>query len=129
MTGNKRDSNHPGPWYAYVTGHNDAYPMQILKATYGAMLQRLQMIRDDHSDPDHQDVHHWQQRNPVILEALVQLMLGAPNHIYHGGLMHTSVRYFDPAGQRPGIPRRRRRTGGSHHAQRFSGSVGQLASE
>ena len=35
----------------------------------------------------------------------MQLMLGAPNHIYHGGLMHTSVRYFDPARQRPGIPR------------------------
>ena len=101
---NKRDSNHPGPWYAYVTGHNDAYPMKILKAAYRATLQRLQMIRDDLSDPDHQDVHHWQQRNPVILEALVQLMLGAPNHVYHGGLMHTSVRYFDPAKQRSGIP-------------------------
>ena len=44
------------------------------------------------------------QRNPVVLEGLVQLMLGAPNHIYHGGLLHTSVRYFDPSQRRSGIP-------------------------
>jgi hypothetical protein len=31
-------------------------------------------------------------------------MLGAPNHIYHGGLLHCSVRYFDPARARPGVP-------------------------
>ncbi len=34
----------------------------------------------------------------------MQLMLGAPNHIYHGGLMLTSLRYFDPARCQPGVP-------------------------
>lgn len=49
-------------------------------------------------------MHLWQQRNPVILEGLVQTMLGAPSHIYHGGLLHTSLRYFDPGNERTGLP-------------------------
>ncbi|MEZ6050808.1 MAG: hypothetical protein R3C02_05360 [Planctomycetaceae bacterium] len=39
-----------------------------------------------------------------MLEGLVQLMLGGPNHVYHGGMLSTSVRYFDPAGRRSGLP-------------------------
>ena len=40
----------------------------------------------------------------MILKGLVQLMWGAPNHIYHGGLAHVSIRYFDPHDHRPGVP-------------------------
>ena len=68
------------------------------------MLKRLDIIRHNETTPHEQDVHHWLNRNPVILEGLVQTMLGAPNHIYHGGLLHSSVRYFDPENKRPGIP-------------------------
>ena len=100
----KGDSEHPLPWLAYVRGENDDYPLQILQAGYGETLARLQRIRDDHTTPDEQDVHHWQKLNPVVLEGLVQTMLGAPNHIYHGGLLHSSLRYFDPEAQRPGVP-------------------------
>ncbi len=100
----KGDSNNMAPWLGFLEGKNPDYPSQMLRATYGETLRRLAMIRSDRSTPDEQDVHHWQQRNPVVLEALVQLMLGGPNHVYHGGLLHCSVRYFDPAGRRPGVP-------------------------
>jgi len=50
------------------------------------------------------DVHHWQERNPLVLEGLVQQMLGGPNHIYHGGLLHVRLRYFDVEKRRAGIP-------------------------
>ena len=100
----KGDSEHVGPWLMYVRGENDEYPIQILKAGYRETLSRLQRIRDDSTTPAEQDVHHWQKLNPVVLEGLVQLMLGSPNHIYHGGLLHASVRYFDPAEKRAGIP-------------------------
>lgn len=76
----------------------------MLRANYEEMLLRLKDLRNDKTLPNDQDVHHFFQRNPVILEGLVQLMLGAPNHIYHGGLLHSSVRYFDPEKMRPGIP-------------------------
>jgi hypothetical protein len=100
----KGDSEHAGPWLMYVRGENDDYPLEILQSTYRETLDRLARIRADDTGPAEQDVHHWQKLNPVILEGLVQLTLGAPNHIYHGGLLHASLRYFDPERRRPGLP-------------------------
>lgn len=78
--------------------------MQILRATFRETLRRVSVIRSDRTEPEKMNVHHWQQRNPVVLEGLVQLMLGGPNHIYHGGLLHTRLRYFDPRRRRSGVP-------------------------
>ena len=100
----KGDSENLTAWLGFLGGKNPDYPLQILKATYGETLRRLTKIRADKTTPDQQDVHHWQRLNPVVLEALVQLMLGSPNHVYHGGLLHCSVRYFDPQNARAGIP-------------------------
>jgi hypothetical protein len=49
-------------------------------------------------------VHHWQDINPVHTEALVQLTCGGPQIIYHGGLLHVRLRYFDAEARRPGLP-------------------------
>jgi len=100
----KGDSVHVGPWLMYVRGENEDYPLEILKSCYRETMNRVEQIRNDQTTPDEQDVHHWQKLNPVVLEGLVQLTLGAPNHIYHGGLLHTSLRYFDPQQKRPGLP-------------------------
>lgn len=100
----KGDSENPEAWIGFIEGRNHDYPTQILKAAWNETLRRLAMIRSDRTTPDEQDVHHWQLRNPVVLEGLAQTMLGAPNHIYHGGLLHCNVRYFDPRRSRPGIP-------------------------
>lgn len=40
----------------------------------------------------------------MVLEGLVQLMLGAPHRVYHGGLLHCRLFYFDPQRRRPGVP-------------------------
>ena len=100
----KGDEINTATWLGYLEGKVPTYPVDILKATYNEMLSRLDRIRKDTSTPDFQDVHHWLNLNPVVLEGIVQTMLGAPNHIYHGGLLHTSVRYFDPENKRTGIP-------------------------
>ena len=100
----KGDEVNTATWLGYLEGKVPTYPVDILKATYNEMLSRLDRIRKDTSTPDFQDVHHWLNLNPVVLEGIVQTMLGAPNHIYHGGLLHTSVRYFDPENRRTGIP-------------------------
>ena len=72
--------------------------------TVGALAAAMQRIADDHTDPKTWDVHHWQELNPVVLEGLVQLTLGGPQPLYHGGLLHCRVRYFDPQRRRPGLP-------------------------
>ncbi len=101
----KGDSDNPEAWIGFLRGQNSGYPVQVLKACYQETLRRMEQIRTDRTTPDQQDVHHWQKLNPVVLEGLIQLTLGSPNHIYHGGLLHSRVRYFDPERRRPGLPR------------------------
>ncbi len=100
----KGDSGNDRGWVSFLRGQNPDYPVTILESTYRETLRRLAVIRSDRSHVDDQDVHHWQQRNPVVVEGLVQLMWGGPNHIYHGGLINCRVRYFDPIRRRPGVP-------------------------
>ena len=100
----KGDQAHAGPWFHYIQGHFPEYPDRILEVNWHQHRERLARIRSDDSDPDGWDVHHWQNLNPVICEGLVQLTLGAPQHIYHGGLLHCPLRYYDADKKRPGLP-------------------------
>ncbi len=95
----------PERWFGYVMGEHPDFPGQVLDDTLTCMRQRLDRIdNDDWAERESWDVHHWQDRNPVVPEGLVQMAMGTPAAIYHGGLLHTSVRYFDPHHRRPGLP-------------------------
>ncbi len=100
----KGDDIHFGPWYCYIDGRNPDYPRRILEAQYAEVLRRMDAIRNDHGNPEEWDVHHWQNVNPVHTEALIQLTCGGPQIVYHGGLLHVRVRYYDAAARRPGLP-------------------------
>jgi hypothetical protein len=100
----KGDQAHAEPWVRYLEGQLPDYPEQILATNYAEMLRRLDKMAHDDGDPNEWDVHHWQDVNPVQTEALVQLTLGGPQIIYHGGLLHVRLRYFDPVLRRPGLP-------------------------
>ena len=89
--GNRMDIH---PWYHYINGGNPGFPEQTLRANLQAVERRIAEIEADCCDIDAADIHHWQDKNPVICEALAQLMLGGPTNIYHGGLMFTPLRYF-----------------------------------
>jgi len=101
----KAGSYAPLGWYAYVAGQNPCFPEQVLQDTYTGICQRLDRIEHDDGDLEKRDIHHWQDINPVIPEGLVQMAMGTPGAVYHGGLLHASVRYFDPHRRRPGLPR------------------------
>jgi hypothetical protein len=118
---NKMDAGHDAPWLRFLAGANPGYPERILASAHGQVLDRLQKMRDnvllideypgtwrkvDAGKVDYTKLneHHWQGQNPVTTEALVQLMLGAPQIQYNGGLLFASVRYFDPERRRPGMP-------------------------
>ncbi len=100
----KGDDIHFGPWYCYLDGRNSDYPRRILEAQYAEVLRRLDVMRHDDGDPQEWDVHHWQDINPVHTEGLIQLTCGGPQIIYHGGLLHIRLRYFDAKTRRPGLP-------------------------
>jgi len=121
-TRNKMDNGHETPWLRFLAGDNPGYPERILASAARQVAERLNQMRtnwlllDEYPgtyrqiEPSKTDFtklneHHWQQQNPVTTEALVQLMLGAPQLMYNGGLLHASVRYFNPSERRPGLPK------------------------
>jgi hypothetical protein len=100
----KGDDIHIAPWFCFINGTKPDYPEQILNAQWQEVATRLERMAHDNTDPESWDVHHWQELNPVHTEALVQLTCGGPQIIYHGGLLHVRLRYFDAASRRPGLP-------------------------
>ena len=100
----KGDDIHFGPWYSYLDKRHADYPQLIMDAQEAEILRRMEVMRRDDGDPESWDVHHWQEINPVHTEALLQLACGGPQIIYHGGLLHVRLRYFDALEGRPGLP-------------------------
>ncbi|MQG18437.1 MAG: hypothetical protein FI687_01490 [SAR202 cluster bacterium] len=100
----KEDSGHEQPWLRYICGKNSKYPEKILLQALEQVNHRVRKIENDQSDLKNVNIHHWQEHNPVTTEALVQLTLGAPQIIYNGGFLFSSIRYFDFDKKKPGLP-------------------------
>jgi hypothetical protein len=92
------------PWFAYLAGQNPGYPERSLNVTLNEIARRLEAIENDNlADAASWNVHHWQQRDPIIPGPLAQQTMGA-DWLYHGGLVQARLRYFDPRQRRPGLP-------------------------
>ena len=101
----KEEAGHEEPWFAFLAGDHPAYPERILAAAQAEVRHRLARgLRYRDSDVAEADIHVWQQCNPVVTEALVQLTWGGPQVIYNGGLQQARVRYYDAERRRPGLP-------------------------
>jgi hypothetical protein len=100
----KGDDLHFGPWFCYLDQRNPDYPRRILEEQYAETARRMEKMRNDSGNPEDWDVHHWQDINPVHTEGLIQLTCGGPQIVYHGGLLHVRLRYFDTEERRPGLP-------------------------
>ncbi|HZR50638.1 MAG TPA: hypothetical protein VFB06_14080, partial [Streptosporangiaceae bacterium] len=89
----------------FLAGDDPQYPEKILAAAQAQVRHRLaRMERYRDLDVPEADIHVWQQSNPVVTEALVQLTWGGPQVIYNGGLQQARVRYYDATARRPGLP-------------------------
>ncbi|MGY6026471.1 hypothetical protein [Streptomyces spinosirectus] len=101
----KEEAGHEEPWLAFLAGDDPAYPEKILAAAQAQVRHRMsRMERYCDWDVPERDIHLWQQSNPVVTEALVQLTWGGPQVVYNGGLQQARVRYYDAAARRPGLP-------------------------
>lgn len=103
------------PWFEFIRGNDPDYPVKILRANYELVRRQLEKMRSPEGDPANwisdgynknelSSIHKWQEMCPVYPEGLLQLTLGAPMHISHGGLQHARVRYYDATARRPGLP-------------------------
>ena len=101
----KEEAGHEEPWFTYLIGDNPDYPEKILAAAQAQVRHRLARMQAYHDvEVSEADIHLWQQCNPVVTEALVQLTWGGPQVIYNGGLQQARVRYYDADRRRPGLP-------------------------
>ncbi|WP_309128141.1 hypothetical protein [Microbacterium sp.] len=100
----KEEAGHEAGWYSYLAGRLPDYPERALQMALGQVARRTAMMLGDHDDPDAAHLHFWQRVNPVVTEVLTQLVGGAPQVLYNGGLGHTALRYEDVDRNRPGLP-------------------------
>ncbi|MEV6297257.1 hypothetical protein AB0M41_44340 [Streptomyces sp. NPDC051896] len=101
----KEEAGHEEPWFAFLSGDDPSYPERILAAAQAQVRHRLaRMERYRGREVPEADIHLWQQSNPVVTEALVQLTWGGPQVVYNGGLQQARLRYYDAAARRPGLP-------------------------
>jgi len=94
----------PKAWFAFTEGRNPGFPEQALDSTHSSMCRALERLEADDSDPETRECYHFQNMNPVLPEALIQMTMGTPSAVYNGGLLQSHVRYFDPQRRRPGLP-------------------------
>ncbi|WP_033220481.1 hypothetical protein [Kitasatospora phosalacinea] len=101
----KEESAHERAWFAFLAGDDPDYPERILATAQAQIRHRLRRI-DRYRDLDvsEADIHVWQQCNPVVTEALVQLTWGGPQVLYNGGLQQARLRYHDGEARRAGLP-------------------------
>jgi hypothetical protein len=93
-----------GAWFAFNEGKNPDYLDQVFDTTFSSMCSALNRLENDDSDPETRECYHFQNLNPVVPEALVQMAMGTPAAVYNGGLLQAHVRYFDPQRRRAGLP-------------------------
>lgn len=100
----KTEAGHEAGWFDFLSGRLPDYPERALEMALGQVARRTAMMLGDAQDPDATHLHFWQRVNPVVTEVLTQLIGGAPQVLYNGGLGHTALRYEDVDRARPGLP-------------------------
>lgn len=92
------------PWVQYLEGKNDSYPVEALQADLATVRKNIAAVRADTATPDTRLSDDMNSINPARTETLTQLMLGGLPTGRVGSPLYASLRYFDPARQRAGIP-------------------------
>ncbi|MFC1552532.1 hypothetical protein ACFL6P_08220 [Candidatus Latescibacterota bacterium] len=91
-------------WIGYLEGNDPDYPVKAMAREFNVIRRNLENIRNDSTTPDTRLADWPMGFNPYSPTlTLNNLMQGS----YLTGMiwnLHCRVRYFDPAGQRAGIP-------------------------
>ena len=90
--------------FQYYDGKNPDWPEKILRAEYENAYTALEEIQKETRDARTLIADNPSSPNPVYTKGLTQVMMGAPQSIYTGGLLRATVRYFDSDRARPGLP-------------------------
>ena len=90
--------------FQYYDGKNPDWPEKILTAETNWSLEALETIRHEKRTVEERLQVNAFPPNPIVAKGLTQLTTGAPQSVFNGGLLRSTVRYFDCDAQRPGMP-------------------------
>jgi hypothetical protein len=99
-----RDGHQNTARFNYYDGKNPGWPEQILSSDYRMALDAYERVANDDRTPQELIEQGAHPVHVVYVKALEQVMHGAPQTEYNGGLSRALVRYFDPVRGRPGLP-------------------------
>lgn len=90
--------------FQYYDGKNPNWPEKALGLQYQAALNAYHKMEHDRRSVPEILEDNQEPVNAVFTKILTQVMFGAPQYMYHGGMLRATVRYFDPDRRRPGLP-------------------------
>jgi hypothetical protein len=91
-------------WIGFLEGSGGGdYPVEALQRDFERVRAQMEKVRNDPTTADTRLSDNPNPLNPATIDSLVELMLGGMKPL-HGGPLHCRLRYFDPVGQRPGMP-------------------------
>lgn len=91
-------------WLEFLEGRKPAFPEEALRRELERVRSRVQAIRKDETTPDTRLADDPLNLNPASVSALMQLMWGSLPPDVRARTLFASLRYFDPAKRRAGIP-------------------------
>ena len=97
--GTRSPGSPSSPATTPATRSGSSPPRRPRSATGCARMDRYRGL-----DVPEADIHVWQQSNPVVTEALVQLTWGGPQVSTTAACSRPGVRYHDADARRPGLP-------------------------
>jgi hypothetical protein len=98
--GNEPDTG----WVLYLNGGDAGYPEAALRRDLAQARTKMERIDRDHGDPETWVDSKWADMNPMMVDNLLRLTMGAPQIDLRGEMLHARLRYFDPAAGRAGLP-------------------------
>ena len=99
-----KDGHQNTARFNYYDGKNPDWPEQILNSDYRMALKGYEEVANDQRTSQELIDQSAHPPHVVYVKALEQVMHGAPQTEYNGGLSRALLRYFDPARVRPGLP-------------------------
>ena len=101
--GTKRFRREDG-WLRFLLGNNPGHPVDVLRADFASIRERVKGMRADKTTPDTRLADDPMRYNPCSVRSLIPLMLGGIHPGHRGAILHCRLRYFDPVRHRAGIP-------------------------
>lgn len=92
------------PWVQYLEGDNPEFPTIALQAALDRVRTDMARMAADTCSPDTRLSDDMNHINPAKTDTLTQLMLGGLPTGRVGSPLYCHLRYFDPEGQRAGVP-------------------------